>query len=77
MELYDVSILFYEQILIDEKQFFDDIINKLNVPYIDLVTSVYKNTSDDLSKSIANYEELKSRLSDTPYIDDLEEVLVN
>jgi LPS sulfotransferase NodH len=77
IELYDVSILYYEQILIDERDFFNGIIKKLRVPPNELETSVFKNTSDDLSKSLSNYEEIKSRLLNTPYLDDLEEVLVN
>jgi len=77
IELLDVSILYYEQILLDETDFFNRIMNKLGIQKVELETSVFKNTSDDLSKSILNYEELKSRLNNTPYIDDLEEVLVN
>ena len=75
-DLLDVTVIYYEQILMDESHFFNRIIDKLGLDRQELVTSVFKNTSDDLSKSVVNFEEIKTRLSDTQYITDLEEVLI-
>lgn len=74
--LNNVNIIYYEQILLDEQGFFDGIIEKLGIEHKELKTTVFKNTGDDLSKSIINYDEIKERLSGTKYLGDLEEVLV-
>ena len=70
-ELHSYTILYYEDLLIDEDAFFSKILQKLNIRDAELKTSVFKNVGDDLSKSISNYSEIKERLQDTPYINDL------
>ena len=74
--LNNINIIYYEQILLDEKMFFDSIISKLGLELKELKTTVFKNTGDDLSKSLLNYEEIREKLKDTKYLGDLEEVLV-
>jgi len=74
-KLDDVIILYYEQILVDEKRFFERIISKLGLQAKELQTTVFKNTGDDLSDSLSNFNEIKNSLRETPYMDDLLEVL--
>ena len=74
--LNEPNYIYYEDLLIDEENFFDSIIvDQLNLTKRELKTSVFKNTSDDLSLSISNFHELKERLTNTPYYEDLVEVL--
>lgn len=74
----DVKVLHYEDILIDEIKFFNGIIvDSLELEEHELKTSVYKNTSDDLRKSIVNFDQLDNRLKDSVYSKDLNEVLVS
>lgn len=75
-ELYNVSIIYYEQILIDEDVFFNKMIDRISMERTELVTSIYKNISDDLRESLENYNEIHKRLMDTKYVYDLEEVLI-
>jgi len=74
--LDNVTIIYYEQILLDEKSFFDRIIQKLGIESKELQTTVFKNTGDDLSKSLSNFQELKESLAGTKYELDLTEVLI-
>jgi len=74
--LDNVTIIYYEQILLDEKSFFDRIIQKLGIESKELQTTVFKNTGDDLSKTLVNFNEIKSSLEGTKYYEDLIEVLV-
>lgn len=75
-KLDNVMILYYEQILLDEQRFFDRIINKLGIDNKELKTTVFKNTGDDLSKSLINFQQISNSLKHTPYHDDLIEVLI-
>jgi len=74
--LDNVTIIYYEQILLDEKSFFDRIIQKLGIESKELQTTVFKNTGDDLSKTLVNFNEIKNSLEGTKYYEDLIEVLV-
>lgn len=77
LNIYDIEVLYYEQILLGEKSFFDSLISKLNLGNAELETRVYKNTSDDLSKSLKNYQAIRKHFDGTKYADDLEEVLID
>jgi hypothetical protein len=65
----DLPVLkvYYEDLLINERQFFMILQEKLDVEYYDLVTNVRKNTADNLEESVENMEEIESFLSNTPY----------
>jgi len=75
-KLNNVTILYYEQILLDESSFFERIIRTLGIEPKELKTTVFKNTGDDLSKSLRNFIEVKDSLQGTKYLNDLEEVLI-
>ena len=51
-------------------------IKKIGIDKSELKTAVFKNTGDDLSKSLSNFQELKESLAGTKYELDLTEVLI-
>jgi len=59
--------LFYEDMLSDEELFFTNVCKFLEVPYIASRGETVKNTSDNLSESVENFDELRSRYSNTAY----------
>ena len=59
--------LFYEDMLSDEELFFTNVSDFLEAPYIASRGETVKNTSDNLSESVENFDELRSRYSDTAY----------
>jgi LPS sulfotransferase NodH len=59
--------LTYEALLSDEVAFFRELQVQIGVDFIDLTPIVQKNTSDKLSESISNMDELREALKETNY----------
>lgn len=60
---------YYEDLLADEEVFFREICDFLGTRYGANRSSAIKNTSDDLSRDITNFDELRGRYLGTPYAD--------
>ena len=57
----------YEDLLHNEKQTLKKLYTFLGVPFVHTKGTTYKNTDDDISKAILNYEEVVSRYKGTKY----------
>lgn len=69
-------ILYYEDLLRDENGFLNNIFEFLEVDPYPVKGSTLKITSDDLSKAIANFTELRARYEGTEYEMMFDEVVV-
>lgn len=69
--------LYYEDLLRDEKEILNRIIDYLDVAHYPVKGTTLKITSDDLSKEITNFEELRGRYIGTEYELMFDEVIVN
>ena len=59
--------LYYDDLLSDEKSFFETFYDFINVQYLPTKGRTFKNTPNDLQKIIINYDELLKRYKYTPY----------
>lgn len=66
--------LFYEDLLSDQQAFLDQLFSFLGVRPWQVEGSTLKITSDDLSKAITNFEDLKGQYRNTPYYEMFDEV---
>lgn len=62
-----ISRLCYEDMLLDETAFFDTLLSSLGVPRLEITSTTFKNTSDNLEESIVNFHDLKKWLKRTEY----------
>jgi len=69
VETLDLSrlALSYEDLLGDSEARFRDILAYLDVPPAALQSKVLKNTDDDLSQVLVNFEDLRERFANGPY----------
>ncbi len=68
--------LFYEEILLDESALRRRVFGFLGVPYRNTRAQTFKNTSDDLARSVTNLDELRRLYAGTRYARMFDEVLV-
>lgn len=69
-------LIYYEDLLTDERAMLEMICAFLGVPFEPIRGRSIKNTSDDLSQAIANFNQLKARYAGTHYEPMFDEVLV-
>jgi len=68
--------LYYEDLLSDQATCLNECFKFLDVPVRDVEGTTLKITSDDLSKAITNFDELRSAYQGTPYYAMYEEVII-
>lgn len=61
--------LTYEQMLANESSFFDTMLGFLGIDSTELAGSFLKNTPNDLSKALTNFDQLRDAFEGTPYFD--------
>ena len=63
----DLLVMYYEDMLNAEDQFFRQILSFLEVPLMQTSSSMIKHTSDDLSEVINNFDEVLDHYRNTEY----------